>query len=163
MKWEHFSLYECTWEPKYHLPSCITDDFTNPLTVTESRLQHISDLFLGHTHNRLSQSGQQFYIYAELDLFRYLFGETGEVFPNGSRKLYLDDFRRLVLPINWYKFIYSNKGDGRQIEFPVSIKPVLRWSKKHYLHNKNNTFIIAPRKPVEVWKVEMCTRRYDIC
>jgi len=90
VKWEHFSLYECTWEPKCHLPSCITDDFTNPLTVTESRLQHISDLFLEHTHKRLSQrSVQQFYIYAELDLFRYLFGETGEVFPNGSRQLTL--------------------------------------------------------------------------
>ena len=32
VKWEHFALYECTWEPKCHLPSCITDDFTNPLT-----------------------------------------------------------------------------------------------------------------------------------
>ena len=85
------------------------------------------------------------YTYAELDFFRYLFGETGEVFQNGRCKLYLDDFRRFDLPINWYKFIYSSKGDG------------------HYSHNKNNTFIIAPRKPVEVWKVEMCTRRYDIC
>jgi hypothetical protein len=90
VKWEHFSLYECAWEPKCHLPSCIIDDYTNPLTVTESRLQHISDLFLEHTHKRLSQrSVQQFYIYAELDLFRYLFGETGEVFPNGPRQLTL--------------------------------------------------------------------------
>jgi hypothetical protein len=72
------------------------------------------------------------YTYAELDFFRYLFGETGEVFQNGRCKLYLDDFRRFDLPINWYKFIYSSKGDG------------------HYSHNKNNTFIIAPRKPVHL-------------
>jgi hypothetical protein len=90
--------------------SCITDDFTNPLTVTEYRLQHISDLFLEHTHKRLSQrSGQQLYICAKLDLFRYLFGETGEVFPNGSSKLYIDDLRRLVLPINWNKFISQGR------------------------------------------------------
>ena len=90
--------------------SCITDDFTNPLTVTEYRLQHISDLFLEHTHIRLSQrSGQQLHICAKLDLFRYLFGETGEVFPNGSSKLYIDDLRRLVLPINWNKFISQGR------------------------------------------------------
>ena len=109
-------MYECTWEPKCHLPSCITDDFTNPLTVTESRLQHISDLFLEHTHKRFSQrNGQQFYIYAELDLFGYLFGETGEVFPNGSIKLYLDDFLEglfcLLIGIN--SFILTKGTDGK--------------------------------------------------
>jgi hypothetical protein len=54
------------------------------------------------------------YTYAELDFFRYLFGETGEVFQNGSRKLYLDDFRRLVcLLIGISSCILAKGTDGK--------------------------------------------------
>ena len=54
------------------------------------------------------------YTYAELDFFRYLFGETGEVFQNGSRKLYLDDFRRLVcLLIGISSFILAKGTEGK--------------------------------------------------
>ena len=54
------------------------------------------------------------YTYAELDFFRYLFGETGEVFQNGSRKLYLDDFRRLVcLLIGISSFMLAKGTEGK--------------------------------------------------
>lgn len=141
-------------------------------TCKKKTILELSDIFLQHVQRRLSQrTGQHFYIYISLESFRYFFNDKGTNFPNGSKKLEAVDFCRLVLPTEWYSFIYSVTGDGRVIEFPISIKPVIRWTKKCYtctgIHNSKK-LVPGLRKPIEVWRIEFCTKRYgciwiDVC
>jgi hypothetical protein len=45
------------------------------------------------------------------------------------------------------------QGEGRQKDFSVSLKPVLRWSKRHYVCS-DGKLTDAPRMPVELLKID---------
>jgi hypothetical protein len=62
------------------------------------------------------------------------------------------------LPNNWDKLTYSEKGDGRQISFPVEMKPVIKWTRKHYIL-ESGKLISGPRRPIEMIKIDFCTER----
>ena len=49
-------------------------------------------------------------------------------------------------------------GDGRQISFPVEMKPVIKWTRKHYIL-ESGKLISGPRRPIEMIKIDFCTER----
>jgi hypothetical protein len=67
------------------------------------------------------------------EIFRYGFNGKGIINDSGITLFSKEDFSLFNLPENWDKIIYTDKGEGRQIDFPVLLKPVLRWSKRHYV------------------------------
>lgn len=40
-------------------------------------------------------------------------------------------FDRFLLPKNWFIFMYGKDGEGHAMDFPISIKPLLQWTKKN--------------------------------
>lgn len=157
VKWQNFSLYDCTWEPRSHLPRAVLDDFSNP-TPSQKEIQRASDILLFAVQGRLNQRcGAHFYVDLEHDLFRYFFGVTEQ----SKRKLYLNDFSRFSFPDDWDAFYYSVHGEGRRIDFPILISASIRWSKKRYHITTDNTYQMSKQSPRELWKIEICTKRIN--
>jgi hypothetical protein len=57
--------------------------------------------------------------------------------------------------------MYGKDGQGRTIDFFISIKPVLQWT-KHFVLSESNNLTIGPRMPVEIWRIKLCTKIHVI-
>jgi hypothetical protein len=111
-------------------------------------------------HSRLCQrTSNHFYLNLHHEIFRYVFNGKGIINDSDITLFSKEDFSLFNLPENWDKIIYTDKGEGRQINFPVSLKPVLRWSKRHYVCS-DGKLTDEPRMPVELLIVDFTT---NIC
>ena len=66
------------------------------------------------------------------------------------------DFCNLNLPRAWWYYLDHN-GEGRAINFPMKIKPVLLWSPRHY-NVQNRDVMEAERMPIEKAKIHFSKR-----
>ena len=121
---------------------------TPPTRLTDAR-----DEVLLACHSRLCQRTSN---HLHHEIFRYVFNGKGIINDSGITLFSKEDFSLFNLPENWDKIIYTDKGEGRQIDFPVSLKPVLRWSKRHYVCS-DGKLTDEPRMPVELLKVDFTT------
>lgn len=155
-----FSAYSCTWEPEQNLPNNIIHEFKFPSFLPPG-IAVTRDDFTSACHSRLAQrTANHFYISFHHDIFRFLFGGKGIV-SKGKDTLYTRiDFETFDLPQNWDKLVYTEKGEGRQIVFPVALRPVLRWSTKHFVFDCEGSLKEAPRMPIELLKVDFTTDRF---
>ena len=85
----------------------------------------------------------------EHDCWRFI--SQGKGTPSAHRGYFLygrHDFGRLpMLPADWWYYL-NQHGEGKKIDFPMKIKPVIAWSpKKHVLNGEN---LIEPKRfPIE--------------
>ncbi|KAJ8309304.1 hypothetical protein KUTeg_014178 [Tegillarca granosa] len=94
--------------------------------------------------------GCHFYINLTFEIFRFIFHDKGQDAPDGSKLFTKDDFNLLKLrKIGMCLFT-------RRME-----KCQSRWSKKHFEHTKDK-LIAGKRKPIELWKVDFCTRKVNV-
>jgi hypothetical protein len=131
----------------------VIGEFHQP-TFSDKELQEATDIFLTAVKSRLSRrTGQHFYVELSHRLFVYIFGECKKgLFSRNS-------FSKFLLPTDWDILVYTKHGEGRRIDFPVSVAPILQWSKKHYVRNDNGDFLEGTRRPIQLWKIEMATKR----
>lgn len=159
MKWANYSAFNCTWEAERNLSSDIVQEFKCPSTPPPG-LADARNEFLLACHSRLWQrTSNNFYLNLHHEIFRYVFNGKGIINDSGITLFSKEDFSLFNLPENWDKIIYTDKGEGRQIDFPVSLKPVLRWSKRHYVCS-DGKLTDAPRMPVELLKIDFTTNRF---
>ena len=152
MKWANYSAFNCTWEPERYLSSDIVQEFKCPSTPPPG-LADARDEFLLACHSRLCQrTSNHFYSNLHHEIFRYVLSGKSIINDSGITLFSKEDFSLFNLTENWEKIIYTDKGEGRNIHFPVSLKPVLRWSKRHYVCS-DGKLTDAPRMPVEHLKV----------
>ncbi|CAC5407718.1 CDY [Mytilus coruscus] len=153
VNWENYFAYSCTWEPEQNLPNNIIHEFNFP-SSPQPGIAVTSHDFTSACHSRLSQrTANHFYISFHHDIFRFLFGGKGIV-SKGRDTLYTRfDFETFDLPQNWHKLVYTEKGEGRQIVFPIALHPVLRWSRKHFVFDCEGSLKEAPIMPIELLKV----------
>ena len=152
MKWANYSAFNCTWEPERYLSSDIVQEFKCPSTPPPG-LTDARDEFLLACHSRLCQrTSNHFYSNLHHEIFRYVLSGKSIINDSGITLFSKEDFSLFNLTENWEKIIYTDKGEGRNINFPVSLKPVLRWSKRHYVCS-DGKLTDAPRMPVEHLKV----------
>lgn len=159
IEWEGFSIFQCTWEPKTHIPCHILQDYKfGVVSLSEDNIRYVSDQFLSAIQQRLSRrTGAHFYLEIPLSTHRQLFGTDGDLRDFLFNK---EDFHKFLFVSNtWDEFIYSKHGEGRRIHFPILVKPQLKWSKLHY-NIINDKFVKAPRRPIEYWKIELSTERF---
>jgi hypothetical protein len=152
VKWANYSAFNCTWEPERYLSSDIVQEFKCPSTPPPG-LADARDEFLLACHSRLCQrTSNHFYSNLHHEIFRYVLSGKSIINDSGITLFSKEDFSLFNLTENWEKIIYTDKGEGRNIHFPVSLKPVLRWSKRHYVCS-DGKLTDAPRMPVEHLKV----------
>ena len=89
----------------------------------------------------------------DLDVQRYLWNGKGVVAEHTGYKLYYkeDFFRFTTLPENWWYYLDLH-GEGKAIDFPLKMKPVLSWTPIQYIKEKGK-LKKAPRAPVEKLKI----------
>jgi hypothetical protein len=66
-------------------------------------------------------------------MFRYVFNGKGIINDSGITLFSKEDFNLFNLPENWDKIIYTDKGERRQIDFPVL------WHNREWYANKNSS------------------------
>jgi hypothetical protein len=154
VKWANYSAFNCTWEAERNLSF---DIFKCPSTPPPG-LTDAKDEFLLAYHSRLCQRTSN---HLHHEIFRYVFNGKGIINDNGITLFSKEDFSLFNLPENWDKIIYTDKGERRQIDFPVSLKPVLRWSKRQYVCS-DGKLTDAPRMPVELLKVILLLTDFDV-
>lgn len=144
VKWKGYSSFDVTWEPANHLPPEVINEFYHP-TLSDQELQGASDIFLTAVKWRLSQrTGQHFYVELSHRIFIYLFGEC-------KKGLFsCKSFCKFLLPADWVLFVYTKNGEGRRNDFPVSIVPIVKWSKKHFVRDeKTGEYLEGKRRLLE--------------
>ena len=157
MKWKDYSTFECTWEPASHLPHWMVREYKEPKNTLERiQVEEVSDTLLVNIQQRLHRrTGPHFYINIRHDVFRCLM-------PQRENCLYFkSDFDQFIFPNGWDVVLYSKQGEGRKINFPMYIKPIVRWTKKQY-EMKAGVVVQCNRCPVEYLKVEFSTERHVV-
>ena len=94
----------------------------------------------------------------DLDVQRYLWNEKVGVAEHTGYKLYYkeDFFPFTTLPENWWYYLDLH-GEGKAVDFPLKMKPVLSWTLIQYIKEKGK-LKKAPRAPVEKLKIHICKR-----
>ena len=129
-----------------------------PISALGGRSDIFPKPFLSAPHQRLfRRTGGHFYLEIPLPALHQLFGTERENF-----LFHKEDFGRFHFALEkWDEFIYTKHGEGRRIHFPIFIKPQLKWSKAHF-NLKKNKLVKAPRRPIEYWKIESRTERFNL-
>ena len=87
---------------------------------------------LRHLRSRQGNSDVSTTAEVRQDVFRYIFANKGrDSQRKGWGEYEKDDFCRCQLLPSWDKYI-DHLGDGKQIEFPVLLRPALKWGPKCY-------------------------------
>ncbi|CAG2184844.1 unnamed protein product [Mytilus edulis] len=118
VKWQGYCFDECTWEPIQHLPKEVIEEFNKP-TVTEESIDFYSKLLEEGIRKRLNSRNGVFSVTFPSELYRFVFGTTGEIL---AMK---DDFGKLNLREHWDQ-IFRNNGVGIGLKFPVRISHAIR-------------------------------------
>ena len=67
-----------------------------------------------------------------MDVFRYLFNDSGVKPIRGHGKnYYKDDFAERYFPSGWH-IVHDHLGDGCEVDFPIRLHSKLRWSSVVY-------------------------------
>jgi hypothetical protein len=128
----------------------VSRGYESPPKPSASRLESTASAFAcGVLCLLKSKAMGNGYINLELDCWRYI--TQGKGTPSHHRGHYLynrSDFGRLpMLPPDWW-YYFNEHGEGKKIDFPMKIKPVIGWSpKKHVFDGKN--IVPGPRFPIE--------------
>lgn len=103
-----------------------------------------------------------FYVNIELDVWRYLSHKKGVACEHRGHVLYSKhDFSRFTtLPEHWWYYLDVH-GEGKAVDFPIKIKPVLTWSPVHYVR-KAGKLAKASQFPMEKLCVSMVKYAFDI-
>uniref|UniRef100_A0A8W8JHR6 Chromo domain-containing protein n=1 Tax=Magallana gigas TaxID=29159 RepID=A0A8W8JHR6_MAGGI len=115
IEWEGFSIFQCTWEPKTHIPCHILQDYkVGVVSLSEDNIRYVSDQFLSAIQQRLSRrTGAHFYLEIPLSTHRQLFGTDGDLRDFLFNK---EDFHKFLFVSNtWDEFIYSKHDKPKSI------------------------------------------------
>ena len=100
------------------------------------------------------------YLPMRLDVWRYVVYQRGKE-SNHHGHLEMNDFSRLkFLPKNWWYFMNEN-GEGKAVDFPMKVKPVLSWSPLTFVVDKGK-LSKAPRMPLEKLKLYILKRPCNV-
>ncbi|CAG2219781.1 unnamed protein product [Mytilus edulis] len=151
VKWEGYSVYECSWEPEAHLNQVLLNTFYTP-EIDDSRLALSARNFELAIQQRLRGKHNTVIIRFDLDVFRHCFGiENSYILQS------VDDFEKLPLHKNWH-YNLNASGRGLKIAFPLTVKPKLHM-KKVYISEKGT--LEMKTVPVETLRmicaIEVCT------
>ncbi|XP_068681258.1 uncharacterized protein [Montipora foliosa] len=151
VKWKDWPLWTSSWEPSAHLSNELIRGYNNPCVSIE-RLEKaavvFSEAILGILKCRAVKATYSAEISFDHDVLRYIFKGQGKGPQNGVSMLYeKDDLKRFCLPSYWYCYL-DQLGQGATIDFPLKLKPVLRFSKKRFIVLKGE-IKQAPLIPVE--------------
>ena len=79
------------------------------------------------------------------DVFRFLFGNKGRTPSKGKGLLYdKSDFASEFFHKDW-DMVLDRLGDGCRVEFPVQLRPVIKFSKKCFVRDSDGVLIEKPR------------------
>lgn len=97
-----------------------------------------------------------------LDVWRYLSYKKGVASQHRGHVLFSkDDFARFkTLPKYWWYYLDLH-GQGKAVDFPIKIKPVLSWSPVQYVR-KEGKLVRASRFPIEKLCLTVVKRACDI-
>ncbi len=90
----------------------------------------------------------KFNVEFRLDVFSYLFNS------DSGCKYYEDDFPEDHFPTGW-SVVYDRLGDGCRIDFPVEMKPALKWSGLCFNKSDDGTLVPRPKYFNEVVSVKL--------
>ena len=145
-----------------------------PDLVAEYAVPPVSDV--GRTHEavlqlflciqgRLRGSGNSpIHVTFPLDVFRSLFGGKGShAAVRGYCNYHAVDFSSIPgLPPTW-NYLVDKTGVGRQVVFPVLMKPMLHWSKENFQKDKAGNIVkVDNRMPLERVILRVCTDAYKL-
>ena len=122
-------------------------------------LDHVSDFIscIGKSLKCGTIRASKFCIDFRLDVFRYLFNSKGK--DKGSGKLYeKDDFNSDYFGEDWW-FVVDKNGDGCCIDFPVELRPAVKFSPKVYSKSSDGTTVEKLRSYSEIVHVTLLKRR----
>lgn len=93
-----------------------------------------------------------------LDCFKVLFDGKGRDDRSRRGCLYeLSDFPDSFFNKNWYKFL-DKHGEGYEVDFPIRMKPGLKWNSNGFCKLDSGELICAPKTFTEVVKIMLCKR-----
>ena len=93
-----------------------------------------------------------------LDCFKFLFGGKGKADGSRSGHLYeLEDFPNSYFYGSWCKYLDKN-GDGYEIDFPVRMKPYIKWTDGRYCKSDTGELIFAPKTFTETVVMLLCKK-----
>ena len=100
------------------------------------------------------------YATMNLDIYRYIFHGKGTDCEHRGHRLYsANDFERFyTLPRTWWYCLYLH-GQGRAVNFPIKLKPVLSWTAPHFII-ESNELKMAKRAPIEKVQIHVPRKAY---
>lgn len=103
-----------------------------------------------------------FYVHMHLDVWRFLSYKKGTGSQHRGHVLYCkNDFVRFTtLPMYWWYYLDMH-GEGKAVDFPLKIKPVLTWSPAHH-YRKGGKLVQASQFPMEKLCITLIKRACDI-
>lgn len=137
--------------------------YKRPPKPREERLQEAAYHFAGRILSALKNSAiSPFYVYIHLDVWRYLTCGKGTASQHRGHVLCSKhDFERFTaLPEHWWYYL-DEHGEGRAVDFPIKIKPLLTWSPAHHI-KRAGRLVKAPRFPIEKLSVTMVKRACNL-
>lgn len=100
-----------------------------------------------------------FSVHFRMDVFRYLFNDSGVKPTHGQGKnYYKDDFAASYFPSGWY-IVHNHLGDGCEVDFPIRLHSKLRWSPVVYHKGEDGTLTTKMRSFTEVLVVNVVKKR----
>ena len=127
--------------------------YSRPLTPSDDvLLESCREFAVGVVSCLKSASFSPIYLPMRLDVWRFVVHQRGkESNHRGHLMLEKNDVSRLkFLPNNWWYFLNEN-GEGKAVDFPIKVKPVLSWSPLTFELCKGK-LCQAPRMPLEKLK-----------
>lgn len=84
-----------------------------------------------------------FYASIEIDIWRYISYDKGKGCEQHGYKLYDLNYLDLFssLPNHWWYYLDCH-GQGRAINFPIKVKPVLSWTPRHFISNNSKLSLL---------------------
>ena len=136
MDWDGWPISVTSWQPEENLTQDIIASYEVPEIMDKRRIEETAvNLFM--TIQKRLTGCTPFEVSMSLDVFRHCFGQKGTpAAVPGYMNYILDDFRDIPLPPYWV-FLVDSDGVGRQIVFPVLMKPKLSFTKQNYCLDDN--------------------------
>lgn len=137
--------------------------YSRPLTPSDDvLLESCREFAVGVVSCLKSASFSPIYLPMRLDVWRFVVHQRGkESNHRGHLMLEKNDVSRLkFLPNNWWYFLNEN-GEGKAVDFPIKVKPVLSWSPLTFELCKGK-LCQAPRMPLEKLKLYILKRPCNV-
>ncbi|XP_028404815.1 uncharacterized protein LOC114527383 [Dendronephthya gigantea] len=159
VKWENWPSWTCSWEPAGHLNDCAIRSYTEP-NITKSRLDAAAATFveavLGILKSKSCRANFITKVPIDNDIIRYVFRNKGISASAGYMLYEKEDFSRFCLPPFWDYYL-DELGQGVAVDFPVKLKPILKFHPKRYIVGNKGALEKGPLIPLE--KISMSVNR----